>query len=55
MRPDAFRRGHGPRLLEAFLEPTCPFSARAFAQFDLLMAAAGEDRLTLRVWLHSQP
>lgn len=47
--------GHGPRLFEAFLEPTCPFSGRAFGKFDDLLARAGEDRLTLRIRLLSQP
>ena len=47
--------GHGAKLLEVFLEPTCPFSAKAFAKFDALLAAAGEDKLTLKIRLLSQP
>ena len=47
--------GHGPKLLEVFLEPTCPFSARAFGKFDELLAQAGADRLTLKIRLLSQP
>lgn len=47
--------GRGPRTLEIFLEPTCPFSARAFAKLDALLEHAGEDRLTIKVRLHSQP
>ncbi|PXW97614.1 thioredoxin-like protein [Sphaerotilus hippei] len=47
--------GRGPKTLEVFLEPTCPFSARAFAKFDDLLARAGEDRLTLKLRLLSQP
>ncbi len=47
--------GHGPRTLEVFLEPTCPFSGRAFGKFDELMARAGEDRLTLKIRLLPQP
>ncbi len=47
--------GHGPRTLEVFLEPTCPFSARAFGKLDELLARAGEDRLTLRIRLLAQP
>lgn len=47
--------GHGPRTLEVFLEPTCPFSARAFGKFDELLARAREDRLTLKLRLLSQP
>lgn len=47
--------GYGPVTLEVFLEPTCPFSGRAFGKLDDLMARAGEDRLTLKLRLHSQP
>lgn len=47
--------GNGPRLFEVFLEPTCPFSARAFGKFDALLASLGEERITIRVWLLSQP
>jgi len=47
--------GHGPRTLEVFLEPTCPFSARAFGKFEDLLCSAGEDRLTLKIRLQSQP
>lgn len=47
--------GHGARTLDVFLEPTCPFSARAFGKLWDLLAQAGEDRLTVRIWLHSQP
>ncbi|HBD90858.1 MAG TPA: thioredoxin [Gemmobacter sp.] len=53
--PEPLVWGHGPNLFEIFMEPTCPFSGRAFGKLDALMAAAGEDRLTLRLWLHSQP
>jgi hypothetical protein len=47
--------GHGPRILEVFLEPTCPYSVRTFGKLDQLLSAAGEDRITLKVRLHSQP
>lgn len=47
--------GHGDRLFEVFLEPTCPFSVRAFSKLDDLLDLAGEDRLSIRIWLHSQP
>lgn len=47
--------GRGPRMVEAFLEPTCPFSARAFPKLFELLAAAGEDRVTLKLRLLSQP
>jgi hypothetical protein len=54
-RADPLVWGHGPRLFEAFLEPTCPYSAKAFAKFDDLLAQAGPDRITLKIRLHSQP
>ena len=47
--------GHGKTELEVFLEPTCPFSKRAFAKFQPLLDAAGADRLTIRVRFLSQP
>ena len=47
--------GHGSVELEAFLEPTCPFSKRAFGKFEALLAAVGEESLTIRIRLHSQP
>ena len=47
--------GHGPHLFEMFLEPTCPNSVRAFGKLDALLAHAGEDKITVRIVLHSQP
>ncbi|MCO8165534.1 thioredoxin [Pseudomonas sp. 21LCFQ010] len=47
--------GHGPRTFEVFLEPTCPFSIRALNKLDDFLAEAGEDRVTLKIRLHSQP
>ena len=47
--------GQGARVFEAFVEPTCPYSARAFPKLFDLVGAAGEDRLTLKVRLLSQP
>ncbi|MEJ0018998.1 MAG: thioredoxin [Acetobacteraceae bacterium] len=47
--------GHGPRVFEVFLEPTCPFSVRAFGKLDDLLAQAGEDRITIKIRLQSQP
>jgi hypothetical protein len=38
-----------------FLEPTCPFSVKAFGKFDDLLAQAGEDRITIKLRLQSQP
>ncbi|MFO1209822.1 MAG: thioredoxin domain-containing protein [Amaricoccus sp.] len=47
--------GQGARVFEAFLEPTCPYSAKAFPKLFELLGAAGEDRLTVKVRLLSQP
>jgi hypothetical protein len=47
--------GHGPRVFEAFLEPTCPYSVKAFGKFDELLATAGDDRITVKIRLQSQP
>ncbi len=54
-RADPLTWGHGPRLLEMFLEPTCPYSCRAFAKLDALLAEAGADRITVKLRLQSQP
>ena len=47
--------GHGPRIFEAFLEPTCPYSGRTFGKLDELLATVGESNMTLKIRLHSQP
>ena len=47
--------GHGPRVFEMFLEPTCPFSVKAFNKIDDTLALAGEDKVTVKVRLQSQP
>lgn len=52
---DPLTWGHGPRVLEVFLEPTCPFSVRAFGKLDTLLERAGADKLTIKVRLQSQP
>ncbi|HUN40383.1 MAG TPA: thioredoxin [Acetobacteraceae bacterium] len=52
---DPLAWGHGPRVFEAFLEPTCPFSVRAFNKLDDLLSQAGEDRITVKIRLQSQP
>lgn len=52
---DPLTWGHGPRVFEVFLEPTCPFSARAFGKLDDVLAQAGEDRITIKIRLQSQP
>ena len=52
---DPLTWGYGPRVLEVFLEPTCPFSAGAFGKLDEALASAGEDRITIKIRLQSQP
>ncbi|BAK84577.1 hypothetical protein GLX_21650 [Komagataeibacter medellinensis NBRC 3288] len=47
--------GHGPKVFEAFLEPTCPFSMRAFNKLPELLAHAGEEQITIKIRLQSQP
>lgn len=47
--------GHGPDIFEVFLEPTCPFSVRAFLKLDELLAEAGLDKITVIIRLQSQP
>jgi hypothetical protein len=54
-RADPLVWGHGPHVFEVFLEPTCPFSVRAFGKLDELLVKAGEDRITIKVRLQSQP
>jgi len=54
-RADPLAWGHGPRTFEMFLEPTCPFSVRAFGKIDDTLRLAGEDRITLKIRLQSQP
>ena len=54
-RADPLTWGRGARVLEMFLEPTCPFSCRAFGKLDALLAEAGEDRITVKLRLQSQP
>ena len=55
VRCDELSWGRGPRVLDVFLEPTCPHCARAFGKLMPLLEAAGEDRLTMRVRIQSQP
>ncbi|WEK50202.1 MAG: thioredoxin domain-containing protein [Candidatus Kaistia colombiensis] len=52
---DPLTWGTGPRVLEVFLEPTCPYSMRAFGKLDALLDQAGADRITVKIRLHSQP
>ena len=54
-RADPLTWGHGPRVLEMFLEPTCPYSVKAFGKLDDLLAQAGEELVTVKLRLQSQP
>ena len=47
--------GHGPTELEIFLEPTCPFSRRAFEKLEALLEGIGEDSSTIRIRFVPQP
>ena len=47
--------GEGKKLFEIFLEPTCPFSARAFFKVDDFLSDIRSKNIILRIWLHSQP
>ena len=47
--------GHGPRTFDVFLEPTCPFSVRAFNKLDELLDEVGADNVTIKIRLQSQP
>ena len=53
--PAPLELGHGPLELEVFLEPTCPFSKRAFEKLAPLLEKVGEDRLTIKIRFVSQP
>src|SRR5262245_44540939 len=53
-RADPLSWGQGPRQFEMFLEPTCPYSAKAFGKLDELLAAAGPDKITIKIRLQSQ-
>ena len=54
-RAEPLAWGRGSRQFEMFLEPTCPYSARAFTKLDETLAVAGSDNITIKIWLHSQP
>jgi len=54
-RADPLVWGHGPRIFEVFLEPTCPFFVKTFGKLDDLLDQAGEDRITVKLHLQSQP
>jgi hypothetical protein len=53
--PEPIEFGHGNVELEVFLEPTCPFSKRAFGKLQPLLDAVGEGELTVRIRFLSQP
>ena len=52
---DPLSWGHGPRVFEMFLEPTCPYSVRAYGKLDETLALAGAGRITIKIRLQSQP
>jgi len=47
--------GHGPRIFEVFIEPTCPFSVKAFNKLRSLLDKMGPQNLTIKIRLQSQP
>lgn len=47
--------GIGPQRFEVFLEPTCPFSGRAFGKLWDFLDHAGPERVSICIRLHSQP
>src|SRR5688572_17969323 len=47
--PEPIELGSGKVELELFLEPTCPFSKRAFEKVQPLLDAVGEDKLKISV------
>ena len=55
LQPQPLEWGHGPRTFEVFLEPTCPYSVKAFNKLDALLKHVGEDKVTVKIRLQSQP
>lgn len=53
-RVDPLVWGHGPKVFEVFLEPTCPYSVKTFNKLDQLLADAGEDKITVKIRMQSQ-
>ena len=53
--PEPIELGHGKLELEVFVEPTCPYSKRAFAKLQPLLDAVGEDELIIKIRFLSQP
>ncbi|WP_265975634.1 DsbA family protein [Brucella intermedia] len=54
-RADPLLWGTGPDIFEMFLEPTCPFSVRAFNKMDALLDLAGAGRITVKLRMQPQP
>ncbi|MDU4002292.1 thioredoxin [Pluralibacter gergoviae] len=55
MQAQPLEWGHGPNTFEVFLEPTCPFSVKAFNKLDALLDTLGEENVTVKIRLQSQP
>jgi len=55
VQAQALEWGHGPRIFEVFLEPTCPFSVKTFNKLNAFLERAGEDNVTVKIRLQSQP
>ncbi len=51
MQAQSLEWGHGPNVFEVFLEPTCPFSVKAFNKLDALLEEVGEEKVTISIWL----
>lgn len=47
--------GHGPRTFEIFIEPTCPFSVRAFNKLEALLETVGEENVTVKFACNHSP
>lgn len=47
--------GHGPHTFEVFIEPTCPFSVKAFNKLPSLLNKIGAENVTIKIRLQSQP
>lgn len=47
--------GAGANTFEMFVEPTCPFSVKALTKLEPLLATIGQDNVTTKLRLQSQP
>ena len=54
-RADPLVWGHGPRVFEVFLEPTCPFPAARSASSTRPWRSPDPDKATIKIRLQSQP